>query len=79
MDSKCNRDASIYDVKTGGRYIIEQLPDEAVLNSMGFRVGQNLVKKRAYRFGGPVVVEADTSLIALGKDMAQKIIVKECV
>lgn len=72
-----NNKRSIYDAALNVNYTITQLPDEAILYSFGFRVGQSIVAKRRYCFGGPVLIEADTSLIAIGKDMAKKIMVEE--
>ncbi|NLW09042.1 MAG: ferrous iron transport protein A [Firmicutes bacterium] len=53
------------------------MPDVKILNSLGFYPGTVVFKKKRYRWGGPVLVNLATREIALGKDLASQILVKE--
>ncbi len=46
------------------------------LESMGLREGSSIVKKSAVMAGGPVIVEVGSTQIAIGSELARKIIVK---
>jgi ferrous iron transport protein A len=47
------------------------------LASLGIRVGQTVRKVGSGPFKGPVVVEVDRAMVAIGKGMAMKVIVEE--
>lgn len=70
---------SIYEVKNNKVYVIQDVPDIKLLNSLGIRKNVRVLKKHSYRLGGPVVIKVDTSEIALGKDIAEKILVREAM
>lgn len=44
--------------------------------SLGVRVGKKIKVASSHRFGGPVTVEIDNMRIAIGRGMAEKIIVE---
>lgn len=46
------------------------------LESMGLREGVSIVKKSAVMTRGPVIVEVGSTQIALGSEIAEKIIVQ---
>lgn len=48
----------------------------AKLESMGLREGVFITKKSAVMSGGPVIIEAGTTQIAIGSELANKIIVQ---
>lgn len=70
---------NIYKVETNKAYIIEECPDVNLLRSLGFRKNAKVFKKHAFRFGGPVLLNLDSSEVAIGKDIAQKILVREAI
>lgn len=70
---------NIYEVKNNKPYIIQEIPDLKLLNSLGIRKNVQVFKKHSYRLGGPVVIKVDMSEIALGKDIAEKIVVREAM
>lgn len=70
---------SIYEVQNNKSYIIEEIPDVKLLQSLGIRKNAKVFKKLSYKLGGPVVLAVDMSEIALGKDVAEKILVREAM
>jgi Fe2+ transport system protein FeoA len=69
---------SLYDANKKSELQITALPQINLLESMGLRVGTNVAVQTRYAFGGPVLLRVEDSfLIALGKDIAQQIAVKE--
>ena len=47
------------------------------ISALGIRVGKNVRVVSSYRFGGPVVIELDGMRMAIGRGVANKIIVEE--
>lgn len=68
---------SLYSVSSNESYYIEDKVDMNLLNTLGIYQGAVVFKKRSYRLGGPVLVEIDGRGIAVGKSIANKIIVKK--
>lgn len=68
-DMKIGEEAVITTIK-GGNGI------HAKLESMGLREGSCITKKSAVPAGGPVIVQAGSTQIAIGAGMADRIIVK---
>jgi len=68
---------SLYTVPDNRSYTVADVPDVKVLNSLGFYPGTVVHKKKRYGWGGPVLVSLATREIALGKDLASAILVKE--
>jgi Fe2+ transport system protein FeoA len=71
------RQNSLYTVPDNRCYTVADVPDVKVLNSLGFYPGTVVHKKKRYGWGGPVLVSLATREIALGKDLASAILVKE--
>jgi ferrous iron transport protein A len=44
--------------------------------ALGIRVGKNVRVMSSHRFGGPVVIEVDNIRLAIGRGMANRIIVE---
>jgi len=70
---------NLYDAEVGKEYIVTETPDIKLLNSIGIFKGAKIKKESKYRFGGPVSVSLSTRKIAIGKNIAEKIIVKEAL
>jgi Fe2+ transport system protein FeoA len=62
-------DRGIIRIINGGRGVCSKL------ESLGLREGVQIVKKSAVMGGGPIIVEAGATQIALGCEIANKIIV----
>ncbi len=68
---------SVYNAPNGKHYTIVDAPGVGILKSLGVSKNNRILKKQTYGFGGPVLLMVETSEIAIGKDIADKIIVKE--
>ena len=68
------------ELKIGKTGKIKRLADgkrfQAKMISLGVRVGKAIKVTSSHRFGGPVTVEIDNMEIAIGRGMAEKIIVE---
>ena len=69
--------SNLYEAPAERMYEISEMPDTGLLESLGVRLKAYVYKKYAYSFGGPVLVTIDDSKIAIGKDVARKICVRE--
>lgn len=67
----------LYAAPEGRMYRVVRVPDVKILRSLGIFPGAVVLKKKRYRLGGPVLVELAARQIALGKDVARSILVKE--
>lgn len=52
---------------------IETVPDESILEALGFRPGKRVCLRCRARFGGPVVAEIEGRHTALARSLARKI------
>ncbi len=52
---------------------IEAVPEEALLEALGFRPGKRVCMRCRTRFGGPVIAEVEGRHTAVGRDLARKI------
>lgn len=72
---------TIYTAQKNKNYVIchipNNIPNISLLKNLGIRKDSQIFKKHTYRLGGPVLVSVDLREIALGKDIAEQIIVKE--
>ncbi len=68
---------SLYTVPDNCNYIVSKVPDIKVLGSLGIYPGTVVYKKKRYKLGGPVLINLATREIALGKDIASAILIKE--
>jgi len=69
---------SLYEAKKAGTFQVASVPKIGLLENMGLRIGTKVTVQNRYALGGPVllIVEGVYS-IAIGKDIAQQIAVKE--
>lgn len=68
---------NLYQAQCGKEYTIVQTPDYQLLASIGVFKGAKVRVESKYKLGGPVSVALSTRKIAVGKDIATKIIVDE--
>lgn len=68
---------SLYTAPDNCCYTVSEVPDLKILNSLGFYPGTAVYKKKRFKLGGPVLINLATREIALGKDIASAISVKE--
>jgi len=66
---------SIYYAEDNSQYVIENAPELGILKSLGIIKNARVQKVFTHRFGGPVLVRVGSSEIAIGKDIAEKIMV----
>ena len=52
---------------------IDDVPEEALLEALGFRPGKKVCLRCRTRFGGPVIAEVEGRHTALGRELARKI------
>lgn len=67
---------SLYDAEDGKQYVVTSVPSVGILKSLGIMENTIIHKKMTYRLGGPVLLKVDSSEIAVGKEFAEKIIVR---
>lgn len=70
---------TLYNAQNGKTYIVSRIPDIELLSSIGIFKNATIKKENSYRMGGPVSISLSTRKIALGKDIARKILVEEAV
>lgn len=75
QNSKKSTD-SIYYAKDNLQYVITSAPELGILKSLGIVKNATVRKKMTHRMGGPVLLMVESSEIAVGKDIAEKIIVR---
>jgi len=63
--------------KTGKiKYLAGGIRFQTKMISLGVRVGKKIKVSSSHRFGGPVTFEIDNMEVAIGRGMAEKIIVE---
>lgn len=71
------KEKSLYYVKEERDYIVESVPKADLLPSLGIYPKSLIRKNYKYSFGGPVVVKVGSREVAIGKDIAEHILVSE--
>jgi len=68
---------NLYQIRDGA-FLVSHLPNIGLLQNLGLRVGSRVTVENRYALGGPVLLRVEDSFeIALGKDIATQISVKE--
>lgn len=67
---------SLYDAKWK-KCIIETIPNNQLLRALGLREGLEININTKQLFGGPIVVSIGKRSIAISKEIAQDIVVRE--
>ncbi|NLI62762.1 MAG: ferrous iron transport protein A [Methanosarcinaceae archaeon] len=70
---KCN----IYNAENETAFVVEEVPDLAMLPGLGIYPGSIVYKEYCCRLGGPVVLKLQNRRVAIGKDVASSIMVEE--
>jgi len=69
---------NLYEAKKNSILQVTSIPNVRLLQSLGLRCGTQIIIQGRYSFGGPVVLRVeDTYSIAIGKDIATQIAVKQ--
>ncbi len=68
---------NLYQAEIGKNYTIFAIPDNHLLSCIGILEGATIKAEHRYGIGGPVSISLSTRKIAIGKDIAEKIYVKE--
>jgi hypothetical protein len=67
---------SIYYAQDNLKYIITNAPELGILKSLGIVENASIHKMMTHRMGGPVLIKVESSEIAIGKDIAERIMVR---
>jgi len=71
---------NLYEAKMNRSLKVISIPDVDLLQSLGLRTGTKVTLQTRYNLGGPVLLRVEDSFsVALGKDIATQIAVKEAV
>jgi len=71
---------SLYEAKKSGTFQVASVPKIGLLENMGLRIGTKVTVQNRYALGGPVLLRVEGAYsIALGKDIAQQVAVKEVI
>ena len=69
---------NLYEAKKNGSFTVASVPNIGLLQSLGLRVNTQVTVQGRYAFGGPVLLRVeDAFAVAIGKDFATQIAVKE--
>ena len=69
---------NLYEVKSKGILQVTSVPDISLLDNLGLRAGTQVMILNRYSLGGPVLLRVEGAYsVALGKDIAQQISVRE--
>ncbi|MCL2050088.1 MAG: ferrous iron transport protein A [Defluviitaleaceae bacterium] len=69
---------NLYNIKTTTPLQVISVPKNELLENMGIRIGTYISIKTRYKLGGPVLLSVEDSYaVAVGKDIAEQIFVKE--
>lgn len=75
--SAAKKAMNVYQAENGRHYIVKSTPELGILKSLGIMKDVRILKKLTHHLGGPVLLMVETSEIAIGKDIAEKIMVEE--
>ncbi|OPJ55827.1 FeoA family protein [Alkalithermobacter paradoxus] len=67
---------ALYGLKKNQKCTIEEMPSNALLQSLGLRKGIEVSVTSKQPFGGPIVVKIGNRSIAVDKNIAQNISIK---
>lgn len=67
---------TLYNLDKKDKCTIVSLPNVGLLESLGIRKGLNVSIKNKQPLGGPVVLQTGTRSIAIGREIASKIVVE---
>ena len=69
---------NLYEAKKNAVFTVVSVPDIGLLESLGVREGSHITLQNRYALGGPVLLRVeDAYSVALGKDIAKQITVRE--
>ena len=71
-------ETNLYTAPKNGVFTVISVPNIDLLENLGVRVGASIAMQNRYALGGPVLLRVENAYsVALGKDIAQQITVKE--
>ena len=69
---------NLYEAKKHSIFQVASMPNVGLLQGMGLRVGTRVAVQNRYALGGPVLLKVESTYsVAIGKDIATQIAVKE--
>ncbi|HOA79570.1 MAG TPA: FeoA family protein [Defluviitaleaceae bacterium] len=75
-NNSSKRNESIYYAPDNMKYVITNAPKLGILKSLGIIKNACVYKVMTHGLGGPVLLKVESSDIAIGKDIAEKILVR---
>jgi len=71
---------NLYEGKVKGTFQVTSIPNIRLLENMGLRAGTQVTIQNRYSLGGPVLLRIEEAYsIALGKDIAKQISIREII
>lgn len=71
---------NLYQASKNGVFRVVSIPEIGLLENLGLRHGTRVVLQNRYSLGGPVLLRVENAFtIAIGKDIATQIEVKEVI
>jgi hypothetical protein len=71
---------NLYEVKKHGAFQVASVPNIGLLQNLGLRIGTQFTVQNRFALGGPVILRVENAYsVAIGKDIATQIAVKEAV
>jgi len=78
--SKMNKTINLYEARKNGTFQVASIPNVGLLQSIGLRTGSKVAVQHRFGLGGPVLLRVEDSFaVAIGKDVAKQISVREVV
>lgn len=71
------KSCTLYTAPRKKRCILESIPDEKLLQSLGIRSGVELSIVSRQPFGGPVTIKLGDRCLAISKSIAEQISIRE--
>jgi len=69
---------NLYEARKDGSFRVASVPEIGLLESLGLRAGVLVTVRNRYALGGPVLLRVEGAyFVALGKDVARQIAVRE--
>ena len=71
---------NLYNAKKDGEFQVVSVPDIGMLKNLGVHTGTHIAVQNRYALGGPVLLRVEGAFtVAIGKDIARQITVREAV
>lgn len=69
---------TLEDLKKGEEYTVINVPEDPLLESLGFRPGKKIILKTKEFFKGPIICSVEGRNVAISREIARRILVESC-